>query len=114
RAPAPAWAGGTPRPGERVVDVAARAAPGQIRPGVRVDVLVTRSDRDGVAGRTVLALRDVLVTRAGKASADQGGDGAASGPRVEASLLVTLRQALTLATLQSFAKEIRLLPRPSA
>jgi pilus assembly protein CpaB len=111
RAPAPARGGtnAVPGPGERIVDVAARAAPGQVSPGTRVDVLVTPSSRDGGSGRTVVALRDVLVTATARASADSGGDG---GPRVEASLLVTLHQALALARLQASAREIRLLPRP--
>jgi pilus assembly protein CpaB len=99
--------------GERIVDVAARAAAGQVSPGVRVDVLVTPTTRDGGAGRTVLALRNVLVTATTAAPADQGGDTGAAGPRVQASLLVTLRQALRLATLQSSARELRLLPRPA-
>jgi pilus assembly protein CpaB len=111
RAPAPARSGANAvhGPGERIVDVAARAAPGQVSPGARVDVLVTPSSRDGDARPAVVALRDVLVTATTRAPADSAGDG---GPRVEASLLVTLSQALTLATLQASAREIRLLPRP--
>jgi pilus assembly protein CpaB len=111
RAPAPARSGANavPGPGERIVDVAARAAPGQVSPGARVDVLVTPSSRDGDARPAVVALRDVPVTATTRAPADSAGDG---GPRVEASLLVTLSQALTLATLQASAREIRLLPRP--
>jgi len=110
RARAPGAIDTVPQPGQRVVVVVAHAAPGQVRPGARVDVLVTRSDRDGVAGRTVVALRDVLVTRATRVPADQGGD-TGTGPRVQASLRVTLRQAVALATVQSFAKDITLLPR---
>jgi pilus assembly protein CpaB len=112
RARAPGPIDSVPQPGQRVVVVVAHAAPGQVRPGARVDVLVTRSDRDGVAGRTVVALRDVLVTRTARVPADQGGD-AAAGPRIQASLRVTLRQAVALATVQSFAKDITLLPRAS-
>jgi pilus assembly protein CpaB len=104
--PAPALA---PRKGERVVVVIARAAPGQIAPGVRVDVLVTRTDRPGPAR---LAVHDVAVTAARAAPADQSA-GAASGPRIEASLLVTVRQALALAAVQSDSREITLLPRPA-
>ena len=37
--------------------------------------------------------------------------GAAAGPRVAASLRVTLRQAVYLAAAQDFARELRLLPR---
>jgi pilus assembly protein CpaB len=111
RAPAPARRGANaaPGPGQRIVDVAARAAPGQVSAGTRVDVLVTPASRDGGSGRTVVALHGVLVTATSRAPADAGGDG---GPRVEASLLVTLHQALALATLQASAREIRLLPRP--
>ncbi len=39
-----------------------------------------------------------------------GADGA-PGPRVAASLRVTLRQAVYLAAAQAFARELRLLPR---
>jgi pilus assembly protein CpaB len=70
-------------------------------PGARVDVLVTREARPGSPGRTTLALEDVEVLEAAPAE----------GRRVLASLRVTLRQAVYLAAAQSFARELRLLPR---
>jgi pilus assembly protein CpaB len=102
------------RAGERVADVVAVGSPDAIGPGSRVDVLVTREGQDGGEGRTSLALEDVEVLAAAPAPADEGsrptGD-ATAGPRVAASLRVTLRQAVFLTAAQSFAREIRLLPR---
>jgi pilus assembly protein CpaB len=96
------------RGGERVVDVIAVGSTTTIHVGGRVDVLVTRERGDGVAGRTQLALQDVEVlgVRAVTASA-----GERPGDRVSATLRVTLRQAVYLAAAQSFARELRLLPR---
>jgi pilus assembly protein CpaB len=99
------------RPGERIVDVVAGGPSQLIVPGSRVDVVVTRDSRSGVAGVTRLALEDVPVIATAPAPpppAAQGGDPA---PRVSASLRVTLRQAVYLAAAQSFASELRLLPR---
>ena len=93
--------------GERVAEVVAAAPAGGLQPGGRVDVLVTRDDRPGAPGRTVLALEDVGVLAVSAAPAAQE-DGTA---RVAASLRVTLRQAVYLAAAQSFARELRLLPR---
>ncbi|MEA2292706.1 MAG: pilus assembly protein CpaB [Solirubrobacteraceae bacterium] len=97
--------GGAPvRRGERAVEVVAAGSPALIAPGARVDVLVTRED----AG-TRLALQDVEVLAAGPAL---DGDGAAApGTRVAATLRTTVRQAVYLTAAQSFAREIRLLPR---
>jgi pilus assembly protein CpaB len=100
-------AGAPVRPGERVADVIAVASPELVQPGVRVDVLVTRGSDDG-SGRAELALEDVEVLAARPAPQARADDGAA---RVAASLRVTLRQAVYLAAAQSFAREIRLLPR---
>jgi pilus assembly protein CpaB len=117
RDPAAESAAGAPvRPGERVADVVARAAPELITAGARVDVLVTRDGSGGRPGRTVLALQDVEVLSAsGAAAADaggaNGGSGGDGGPRVAAALRVTPRQAVFLAAAQTFAREIRLLPR---
>lgn len=100
------------RPGERVADVVAVGSPDAVVPGGRVDVVVTREGRDGGPGRTDLALEDVEVLSA--APAEEGaGDDAARGPRVAAALRVTVRQAVYLAAAQSFARELRLLPRAS-
>jgi pilus assembly protein CpaB len=98
------------RPGERVADVVAVGDRATIAPGSRVDVLVTREAAGGTTGRTSLALEDVEVLAVAAAPAAGSGD-AARAPRVRASLRVTLRQAVFLAAAQSFATEIRLLPR---
>lgn len=102
----PVAAGAPVRPGERVAELVATGSPQLVRPGSHVDVVVTRGG-DGSPGRTELALEDVEVLAAAPAPADRD-DGAA---RVCASLRVTLRQAVFLAAAQSFAREIRLLPR---
>ena len=91
--------------GERVAEVVAAGAPDLITAGARVDVLVTREPRPGAPGGTDLALQDVEVLTATPAPADSG------PPRIAASLRVTLRQAVYLAAAQSFARELRLLPR---
>ncbi len=105
-------AGPPVRPGERAAELVARASPELVQPGSRVDVLVTRDPGRGGSGGTVVALEDVEVLGAGPApdgaAAADGGDG---GPRVAVTLRVTLRQAVYLAAAQSFAREIRLLPR---
>jgi pilus assembly protein CpaB len=93
--------------GERVAEVVAAAPTGVVVPGGRVDVLVTRDDRPGAPGRTVLALEDVAVITVASAPAGEAGGTA----RVAASLRVTLRQAVYLAAAQAFAQELRLLPR---
>jgi pilus assembly protein CpaB len=96
------------RPGERVADLVAAGPPQLVRPGGRVDVLVTRAGRDGETGSTSLALEDVEVL-----SASAAGDDSESGARkVQVSLRVTVRQAVYLAAAQAFAHDIRLLPRP--
>ena len=96
------------RTGERVADVVATGSPRAIVPGGRVDVLVTREAADGTAGSTELALEDVevLAVRAADVGPGDRGD-----QHVAASLRVTLRQAVYLAAAQSFASELRLLPR---
>ena len=91
--------------GERVAEVLAAGPPDLITAGTRVDVLVTREPRPGAPGGTDLALQDVEVLAATPAPADSG------PPRIAASLRVTLRQAVYLAAAQSFARELRLLPR---
>ena len=73
-------------------------------PGARVDVLVTR-DRGG----TELALEDVEVLAARTAPA--GGSRDDGSERVQATLRVGVRDAVYLAAAQSFAREVRLLPR---
>lgn len=87
-------------PGERVVDLVAVGSAELIAPGGRVDVLVTRDHADG-RGETRVALRDaeVLTVRAGE-------DG-----KVAISLRSSLEKAVELTAAQSFAREVRVLPR---
>lgn len=88
------------RRGERLAEITATGSPELVVAGARVDVLVTR-------GRaTTLELQDVEVLEAAPAPQEDGGP-----PRVQAALRVTLRQAVFLAAAQSFARELRLLPR---
>ena len=89
------------RRGERIADVVATGSAELITAGTRVDVLVTRERQSR------LALEDVEVLQAAPAEADQS----SAAPRITASLRVTLRQAVYLAAAQSFARELRLLPR---
>jgi pilus assembly protein CpaB len=88
--------GGVMRRGERAVEVVAAGSPELVAPGARVDVLVTR---EGQGTRLALQDVEVLATRV----VDE---------RLAATLRVTLRQAVYLTEAQSFAREIRLLPRP--
>jgi pilus assembly protein CpaB len=101
-------AGAPVRPGERVAELLARGSVELIRPGGRVDVLVTRENGDG-SGATTVALEDAEVLAAHVAPADD--DRSAAGDRVAVSLRVSARQAVYLAAAQSFARELRLLPR---
>jgi pilus assembly protein CpaB len=100
-------AGAPVRVGERVAELIARGSADLIRPGSRVDVVVTR-DRDDGGGSTTVALEDAEVLQSGPAPATGGDDGAG---RVAVSLRTTVRQAVYLAAAQSFARELRLLPR---
>lgn len=98
------------RRGERVADLVAAGPPKLVQPGGHVDVLVTRAGRDGQTGSTRLALEDVEVLAASPADSDSD-----SGARkVAVSLRVTVRQAVYLAAAQSFAREIRVLPRAAS
>lgn len=97
------------RRGERAAEVVASASPEVVVTGARVDVLVTRERGDGGPGTTELALEDVEVLASRPVPAD--GSGEATGPRVAATLRVTVRQAVYLAAAGAFAREIRLLAR---
>jgi pilus assembly protein CpaB len=100
------------RAGERVADVVASGPPALVQPGGHVDVLVTRESDHGDGGSTTLALEDVEVLAASAAPEGAGASSSQSpGPRVSASLRVTVKQAVYLAAAQAFAREIRLLPR---
>jgi pilus assembly protein CpaB len=104
--PAAGPAGAPVRTGERVAELVATAPRELVVAGARVDVLVTREARPGTPGRTTLALEDVEVLEASPAAAGERESG-----KVRAALRVTLRQAVYLAAAQSFARELRLLPR---
>jgi pilus assembly protein CpaB len=113
RLSAPEEAAGPPgtrvRRGQRVAEVLASGGADAVGPGTRVDVLVTRAGAGGRDGTTTLALEDVEVLAAAPAGT---GDGPADGPpKTALSLRVTLRQAVYLAAAQSFAREVRVLPR---
>jgi pilus assembly protein CpaB len=103
-------------PGQRAVEVA--VAGGEeltaAGPGGLVDVVVT-SERGEGEGRTYLALEavELLSARPGGEAA-RSGEGAGSTQATLATLRVTLRQAVFLAAAQSFAREIRLLPRAAS
>ncbi|HEX2087075.1 MAG TPA: SAF domain-containing protein [Solirubrobacteraceae bacterium] len=103
--PAALAAGAPVGKGERVAEVVAAGPPDVVVAGARVDVLVTREPGPGRPGGTQLALEDVEVLTAAPAQVDSG------PPRIAASLRVTVRQAVYLAAAQSFARELRLLPR---
>lgn len=96
-------------PGRRVADVVAHADPASVVPGARVDVLVTREPTATRAGATVLALQDVEVLAAAPLRAAPGD--VSGGPRVRASLQVSVHDAVYLASAQSFARDVRLLVR---
>jgi len=104
----PDVAGPPVRKGERAAEVVGLGAPDLIVPGARVDVLVTRDGEGGAAAGTELALEDVEVLAARPAAPAARDDG---GKRVAATLRVSVRDAVYLAAAQSFAREVRLLPR---
>jgi pilus assembly protein CpaB len=104
----PAVAGPPVRKGERAAEVIGLGAPALIVPGARVDVLVTRDGGGAAAAGTELALEDVEVLAARRAPGGARDDGA---ERVAATLRVSVDQAVYLAAAQSFAREVRLLPR---
>jgi pilus assembly protein CpaB len=93
------------RRGERAVEVAGLAPPELIGTGARVDVVAIPE-----RGAARLALEDVEVLGV-KAAAAGDGAASASAPRVAATLRVTMRQALFLASLETRPGELRLLPR---
>jgi pilus assembly protein CpaB len=101
--------------GGRVVEVpvaGARSFEALLRPGVRVDVLVT-SDRGPGAPRTYLALQRIELADF-RAQGQDGSFGQEGGrePDAVAALRVTLPQAVLLTAAQNFARELRLVPRP--
>ena len=92
------------RPGERAAQLVAAAPAGAVGPGARVDVLAVGD------GGARLLLQDAEVLAA--APADPGARDAL--PRVAVVLRATLGQAVALAGAEAAARQVRLLPRPSA
>jgi pilus assembly protein CpaB len=99
------------RPGERAVtvEVAADGGLAELTPGARVDVLVS-TETGAAGGRTTMALAGAELLRVAESgrSADP-----AAGPTAAATLRVTVRQAIYLTAADNFAREVRLLARPS-
>ncbi|HYI18344.1 MAG TPA: SAF domain-containing protein [Solirubrobacteraceae bacterium] len=91
------------RRGERAVEVSGAGSPALVVAGALVDVVVV-PERGGarlaLAGAEVLAARPLA-----------GADGAEGAARVAATLRVSARQALALASLEAGAREVRLLAR---
>jgi pilus assembly protein CpaB len=114
-APRAAPTGSSSTPGARVVEVpvaGARSLEALLRPGVRVDVLVT-SERGPGPPRTYLALQRIeLADFRAEGDGRSFGDGGARDPDAVAALRVTLPQAVLLTAAQNFARELRLVPRP--
>jgi pilus assembly protein CpaB len=109
--------GGGLRRGERAVtvEVAGAGALAGLAPGARVDVLVSTEPGDD-GGRTMMALAgaELLGLETGTATySDSQPASGGTGPTALASLRVTLRQAVYLTAADNFAREIRLLARPS-
>ena len=115
-----------PRPlrrGQRAVEVAVAggaALSSVASPGSRVDVLVSTEPAAG-PGASFLALENVELLDLGGGGggaapiASEAGPAAAAEPgtTTNATLRVTVRQAVYLTAAQNFAREVRLLPRPS-
>ena len=108
------------RRGERAVEVAVAggaALSSVASPGSRVDVLVSTEPAAG-PGASFLALENVELLELGgggaEPAASEPGPAAAAEPgtTTNATLRVTLRQAVYLTAAQNFAREVRLLPRP--
>jgi pilus assembly protein CpaB len=91
--------------GERAVEVAGLAPPELVAAGARVDVLAIAE-----RGAAQVALEDVEVLGV-KPGDERDGTAAESQPRVVATLRVTVRQALYLASFETRPGTLRLLPR---
>lgn len=109
---------GALRRGERAVEVSVAGGAALVEtavPGSRVDVLVSTDPGDG-PGRSFVALEDVellaLAPGASAAAPLDADPSAAAATSAVATLRTTLRQAVYLTAAQSYAREIRLLPRP--
>ncbi len=109
-------------PGERAVSIAVNqvtSVGGNVRPGNRVDVLVSYEDETG-SGTTVMLLQDIEVLAVSTLlpSAEEGGLGAtrflptgelASDATV--TLALTPQEAMQLTYMSNFAAEVRLMIR---
>jgi pilus assembly protein CpaB len=93
------------RRGERAVEVTGLAPADLIAAGARIDVLAIPE-----RGAAQVALEDVEVLEVKPAEA-RDGPAAGSPPRIAATLRVTVRQALYLASLETRPGVLRLLPR---
>jgi len=109
---------GALRTGERAVEVAVAGGAALVEtaaPGSRVDVLVSTDPGDG-PGSSFVALEDVeLLALAPGGGSDLPLDGdpsSAAAASAVATLRTTLRQAVYLTAAQTYAREVRLLPRP--
>jgi pilus assembly protein CpaB len=102
-------------PGGRVIDVAIAGGESlieQAAAGAPVDVVITSETGNRVS---YLALQRIELLRVSPSSGtDASTSGDARPTDAIATLRVTLRQAITLTAAQNFAREIRLVPRPSA
>jgi len=101
--------------GDRIVDVVVSGSLELVKPGVHVDVLVTKvDDRDpnSRGNETKVALEEVAVV-AVKPVAEFASDAEATGQqKIQVSLKVDTADAVYLSAAENFAKEIRLLVRP--
>jgi pilus assembly protein CpaB len=109
---------GALRLGERAVEITVVGGASLIETagrGARVDVVVSTDPGDG-PGSSFVALEDVeLLALAPGSSADaplDSGLSAGAATSAVATLRTTLRQAVYLTAAESYAREIRLLPRP--
>ena len=102
------------RPGQRLVEVAARGGQGLARTGApaRVDVVVTTEGTTG-RGRTFVALEDVELVAARPARPSEAADADGTPVDTVATLRVGARAAVFLTAAQNFARELRLLARPA-
>jgi len=105
----------TPGAGGRLVElpvVGGSVVKSLLRPGLRVDVLVTSEQPQG-SGRTYLALQRIELADL-RSPVEDGPTSSGETRRADsvATLEVTLRQAVLLTAAQNFAREVRLVPRP--
>jgi pilus assembly protein CpaB len=109
---------GALRRGERAVEVTVAGGASLLETavaGARVDILVSTDPGDG-PGRSFVAIEDVeLLALAPGSSVEaplEADLSAGATTSAVATLRATLRQAVYLTAAQSYAREIRLLPRP--